>query len=104
MMTLREAATARAPMRSDRFGQGAGLWPCGMRVERGVVPVQRRAVRTDDVPVAAHVEKDMGMVERWLGADAHELAGADFDHRDARVIVEVRNDVLGHNFASEYWV
>src|SRR5438105_1548910 len=72
-----------------------------MRVERRIVPVQRRAVRADDFPVAAHVEKDMGMIERRLGADAHELARADLDHCDARVIVKVRNDVLGHDFALE---
>src|SRR5438128_1819745 len=101
MMTLREAATARAPVRSDRFGQGAGLWPCGMRIERRIVPVQGRAVRADDFAVAAHVEKDVGMIERGSGADAHELACADLDHRDARVIVKVRNDVLGHDFASK---
>ena len=41
----------------------------------------------------------MRMVERGLGADAHELARADFDDGDARIVVEVGNDVLGHDLA-----
>src|SRR3954468_4983946 len=100
MMMLREDATGAE--RSDRFGQGAGLWPCGMGVERGIVPVQRRAIRADDLLVVAHVEKDVGMIMGRLCADAHELARTDGDHRDAGVIMEVRDDVVGHDFASEY--
>ena len=38
----------------------------------------------------------MGMILRRQITDAHELAGADLDHRDARVVVEVRNDPVGH--------
>ena len=38
----------------------------------------------------------MGMVERGLGADAHELARPDLDHRHARVVVEMGNDRLRH--------
>jgi len=86
--------------RSDRFGQGAGLWPCGMGIERRIVPIQRRAVRTDDFLVAPHVEKDVRMIVRRPGADAHELACADLDHRDAGIVMKVRNDVIGHDFAS----
>ena len=44
----------------------------------------------------------MGMIERRLGADAHEFARADFDHRDTGVVMEVRNDVLGHDFALDF--
>src|SRR5665213_2826742 len=99
MMTLREDATA--PGRSDRFGQGTGLWPCGMGVEGGIVPVQRRAIRADDLPVGAHVEEDVGVVVRRLGAAAHEFARADLDHRDAGVVVEMRDDVVGHRITSE---
>src|SRR5215203_6930152 len=101
MTMLREEATARSTDRSGRFGQGAGLWPCRMRVERRIVPVERRAIWADDLFVVAHVEEDVGMIERRPGADAHEFARADLDHRDAGVIVEVRNNVLGHGFALE---
>src|SRR3569833_1140151 len=64
MTTLRDEATARAAERSDRFGQGAGRWLGRMRVERSIVPVQRGAIGADDLFVVAHVEKDMGMIER----------------------------------------
>ncbi len=37
------------------------------------------------------------MIVRWLGADAHEFARADLDDRNARVVVEMRNDVVGHD-------
>ena len=36
------------------------------------------------------------MVERRLRADAHEFACADLDHRDAGIIMEMRDDVVGH--------
>ncbi len=38
----------------------------------------------------------MGMIERRFGADAHEFPGADLDDGDARVVVEVGNDVVRH--------
>ena len=34
-----------------------------MRIERGVVAEQRRAVGADDLPVAAHVEIDVRVIE-----------------------------------------
>ena len=67
-----------------------------MRIERGIVPVERRAIRTDDFGVVAHVEKDMRVIERGQGAHAHELPGADFDHRNARLIVKMGNDGVRH--------
>jgi len=97
MMTLREEATARAPGASDRLGQGAGLGPRGMRVELGIVPVERRAVWADNFVVLAHVEEHVRMIERRSRADAHELAGADFDDGDARIVVKMWNDVVGHD-------
>ena len=47
--------------------------------------------------VVAHVEKDVRMVERRQRADALELARADLDHRHARIVVEMGNDVVGHD-------
>ena len=38
----------------------------------------------------------MGMIERRLGADAHEFPGADLDDRNAWVVVEVGNDAVRH--------
>jgi hypothetical protein len=38
------------------------------------------------------------MIERRVGADAHEFLRADLDHRDPGIIVKVRNDVIGHMF------
>ena len=46
--------------------------------------------------VVAHVAVYMWVVERWHGADAHEFLGADLDDRYADVIVEMRNDRVGH--------
>jgi hypothetical protein len=37
------------------------------------------------------------MVERRLGADAHEFPGADLDDRNARVVVKVGNDGIRHD-------
>src|SRR5262249_38206627 len=99
-MILREVGTARAPRASDRLGQGADFGPRRVGIEFGIVPVERRAIRTDNLFVFTHVEEDMGMVERRLGADAHELPGADLDDGDARIVVEMRNDVVGHGFAA----
>ena len=44
----------------------------------------------------AHIDKDMGMIEWRRRPDAHEFSGADLDHWDARIVVEVGNDVLRH--------
>ena len=91
-MMLREDATACAPGRSDRLGQGAFRRPCRMRVERRIVSVERRAVGADDLAIVTHVEEDMRMIERRRGAHAHELARADLDHRDTRIIVKMWNN------------
>jgi hypothetical protein len=39
----------------------------------------------------------MRVIERRIGADAHEFLRADLDHGDAGIVVEVRNDMVGHN-------
>src|SRR5687768_6192469 len=95
-MMLREDATARAPWRSGRFGQGAGRRARRVGAERRIVPIERRAIRADDLGFIAHVEVHVRMVERRLRANALELARADLDHGHAGVVVEMRNDVLNH--------
>src|SRR5471032_3221285 len=97
MMTVLAEAMALRSLYSSRFGQGAFGRPSRVRIEHRVVTVERRAIRTDDLVVAAHVEKDMRVVERRLGAHAHEFARADFDLGQAGIIVEMGNDVVRHD-------
>ena len=67
-MTVREGATACAPGRSGRLGQRAVRRPRRVRIERRIVAVERRAIGADDLVVVAHVEEDVRMIERRLGA------------------------------------
>src|SRR5690349_13622079 len=64
--------------------------------EIGGETVQRRAVRANDLVVVAEVQKYMRMVERRVGADAHEFLRADLDDRRAGIVVEMGNDRIGH--------
>jgi|ERR1700704_2985438 len=67
-----------------------------MGIEGGVVAIERGAIRADDLVRIAHVEKDVGMIERRGCADALELLGADLDHGHTWSVMKMRNDVLGH--------
>src|SRR6478609_2427549 len=49
--------------------------------------VQRRAVGADDLVVIAEVEEDVRMIERRVGAHAHELLRADLDDGDTGIVV-----------------
>src|SRR5579864_1978913 len=83
--------------RSDRFAfQRAFRRPRLIGLERRIVAVKGRAIGADKFVVVAHVAKDMRMIERRHGADAHEFLGADLDLDDANIIVEMRNDIVGH--------
>jgi len=66
----------------------------GRKVAREAV--QRRAVRADDLVVVAEIEEHMRMIERRVRPDAHEFPGADFNDAHTLAIVEVWNDVVGH--------
>jgi len=57
----------------------------------------RRAIRTDSFVIAAHVDKNMRMVEWGQGANAHEFLGSDAKLRDTRLIVKMRRDMSGHD-------
>src|SRR3569833_1257663 len=83
-MMARGAATERSGdlVLHDAFGR-AGL--AGGEV--GGKAVQRRAIGADDLVVVAEVEKHMRMIERRVGAHAHEFLRADLDHRDAGVVM-----------------
>src|SRR5262245_49708229 len=61
-----------------------------------IVAVEGGAVGADELAVAAHVAEHVRMIERGRRADAHEFLGADLNHRDAGIIVEMRNDMVGH--------
>lgn len=67
-----------------------------MLVELGVVAEQRGAIFADDFGIVAHVAEDMRMVEGRPCADAHEFLGSDLDHRNTGIVLEMRNDVIGH--------
>ena len=68
-----------------------------MRIELRIVAVERRAVGADDLALFADVQVYMGMIEWRLGADAHELPCSDLDDGDTNVVMEMRNDVIGHD-------
>src|SRR5262245_56704448 len=92
-MMVRGAATERSGdlVLHDAFGR-AGF----ARAEVGGKAIQRGAIRTDDLVVVAEIEKHMRMVERRVGAHAHEFLRADLDHRNSGVGMEMRDDMIGH--------
>src|ERR1700757_3132297 len=65
-------------------------------LEVGGEAVQRRAIGADDLVVVAEIEKYVWMIERRIGADAHEFLRADLDDGNTGIVVEVRNDIIGH--------
>src|SRR5690349_11351692 len=79
MTAVRVAVTGAASGCGRRVSQGAFRWDCGVRVERAVVLIECRAIGADDLRLVAHIEKHVRMVERRLGADAHEFARSDLD-------------------------
>src|SRR5450759_1850844 len=66
-------------------------------LEVGGVAIKGRAIGADDLVVVAEIEENMGMIERRVGAHAHELLRADLNDRNAGIVVKVRNDMVGHN-------
>ena len=76
--------------------QRAFRWPGITRGEVPGMPIERRAVGTDDLAIVAHVEEHVRMVERRARADAHELRRSDLDDGNSRIILEMRNDMVGH--------
>ena len=92
-MIVREAATGLSGdlVDQDTFRR-AGL--AGLQI--GGITIERRAVGADDLVVVAEIEKNMGMVERRIGADAHELLRTDLNNGNAGIVMEVRNDMVRH--------
>src|ERR1700710_1239436 len=67
---VRDAATRGRS--GDLVFQHAFRRPCLAGGEVGGVTIQGRAIGADDLVVIAEIEKDMGVIERRIGADAHE--------------------------------
>src|SRR5437016_818507 len=90
------------PLRGCSIRQRAFRRACRMGPKRRIVTKQRRAIGTDDLACIAHVEKHVRVIERSQLALAHELPRADLDDRDARRVVEVRNNPLRHVLKSAF--
>src|SRR3984957_10085185 len=97
-ITVRGDVRTRPPAESSDDGvvQFAFRRPRRVRRQRGVVAIERRAIRADMLDVVAHIAIDVRMIEWRHGADAHKFLGADLDDRNAEVIVKMRNDRVGH--------
>ena len=81
-------------------GSAHSARPRRVRIELRVEAVERRAIGADDLVVVAHVEEHVRMIVRRRRADAHEFLGADLDHRHARIVVEMGDDVIRHGESS----
>src|ERR1700731_3470889 len=68
-------------------------------IETCVINIMRRAIGTDRVVAVAHVDENMRMVEGRQCADAHEFLGADPHVRNARLVVEMRRAMGGHDLS-----
>src|SRR5207247_8881814 len=65
--------------------------------EVGGVAIKRRVIGADDLVVVAQIEENMGVIERRIGAHAHEFLRADLDDGDAGIVVKMGNDMVGHS-------
>src|SRR5712692_6567083 len=91
---VREAATGRS---GDLVSHHAFRRPGFAGREVGGVAVQGRAIGADDLVVVAQIEENMGVIERRIGAHAHEFLRADLDDGDADIVVKMGNDMVGHS-------
>ena len=69
-----------------------------VRVKLRVVAEQGRAIFADDLGIVAHVAENVRMIEWRPRADAHEFLRPDVDHGHPRLVVEMRDDVIGHGY------
>ena len=58
--------------------------------------IKRRTIGAHDLAFIAAIEKNVGMIEWRIGADAHEFLRADLYGGNTGVIVKVRNMMIGH--------
>jgi hypothetical protein len=96
---------ARAVHGSRRSGGLLGERTLGgprfVRPEGRIMTIERRTIWTDDLYRVAHIEIDVRMIVRRQGAHALEFARTDFDQRNAGFVVEMRDDLVGHDCARE---
>ena len=74
--------------------QPAGSLCC--RLQGRIVDEKGRAIGADDLPLRAHIEVDMGMVERRARAHALEFLDADADLADAAIVDEMGDESWCH--------
>jgi len=70
--------------------------------QRRVVAIERRAIRAHILDVLAHVTKDMRVILWRQRTHAHEFFSADLDDRNPKVVMEMRNNFVGH-VAATLW-
>ncbi|CCV13000.1 hypothetical protein MESS4_510167 [Mesorhizobium sp. STM 4661] len=66
------------------------------RLQLWRIAIERRAIGADFLIVVTHVEEHMRMVERRVGAGAHEFLDTDVDRRIARIVLEMGNGTACH--------
>src|ERR1700761_2661556 len=93
---VRDAVTPPPDRSGHLVGQHAFRRPGFTGLEVGGVTIERRTIGADDLVVVAEIEKDVRVVEGWVGAHAHEFLRADLDDGDAGIVVKVGDDMIGH--------
>ena len=64
------------------------------------MPVKGRARGADNLVIAAHIKKDMLMIEWRQRSNAHETLGVDLNDRNVQIIMEVGNRCFCHDTIS----
>jgi hypothetical protein len=82
----------------------ATRWDSFVSMKLRIVAVECRAIRANDFAFVTHVEEDVWMIERRIRTDAHEFLHADFNGIMASVILEVWDDVIGHDTLRCLWI
>src|SRR5579862_1266059 len=102
-MTMREDVRFYSERASgDDVVQGALGRTCGVGRQGWIVAIKGGAIGADVLGVLAHVAEHVRMVVRRRGAHTHEFLGADLDHRNAWIVLEMRNDFVGHTVLLAY--
>ena len=64
------------------------------------MPVKGQARGADNLVIAAHIKKDMLMIERRQRSNARETLSVDLDDRNVQIIMEVGNRCFCHDTIS----
>ena len=71
-------------------------WACLVRRQGTVMAIERRAIGAYVLDVLAHIAEDMRVVSWWQRTHAHEFLSTDLDDLNAKVVMEMRNNFVGH--------